>query len=337
MTHCTNAEYLNQDIIQKRTVNISKHLERNFTHLTIPAEIWLMDDLSLHAKCLWAEIRSLHSKEKGGCYASDEYLMEFMKIKRSRLHEIIKELKDKLLLENVSFNGREIVRRAIVPEVEYHSEKSERGYQVSGKPDTWVPENRTPEFRKTGHPTYIENKEENKEDSLSLSHSKNEQVDQSHECVSFFVCEIQKKDPHFKLSKAKKNEWCKDLLAMHVEDGRSWKEICEIISYSQNDPFWCQRSSTTKNLRKHSTSIRIKMKTPTIDSKKEIEASKLKDIEDRVVKNREYAKLKSKPHKEVYVTDNYCQIKIKNGYITLGYAEHDFKEKFDDFIEKLIQ
>ncbi len=136
---------------------MTESLLRNFTHITIPAEIWLRKDISLQAKCLWAELRSLHDKNKGGCYASDEYLEEFMGLKRSRLHEVFKELKDAGLME-ATFNGRQSIRRAIVPEVEYQT-----GQQLSGKPDSRNPENRTSAFRKTGHLSYIENKEENKD------------------------------------------------------------------------------------------------------------------------------------------------------------------------------
>lgn len=137
---------------------MSENLTRNFTHLTIPAEIWLRRDISLQAKCLWAEIRSLHDKERGGCYASDEYLIEFLQVKRSRLYEIYQELKGVGLLETVHFDGRRTIRRAVVPDVEYQSVQ-----QLSGKPDSSNPENRTAKVRKTGSPTDIYSKEENKE------------------------------------------------------------------------------------------------------------------------------------------------------------------------------
>lgn len=139
----------------------SNSLLRNFTHITIPAEIWLRRDISMQAKALWAELRSLHSRERGGCYASDDYLMEFMGLKRSRLHEVFKELKDACLMEVVSFNGRQTVRKAIVPEVEYGEVTRQ---QVSSTPDSRYPENRTATIRKTGSAQYIYNKEENKED-----------------------------------------------------------------------------------------------------------------------------------------------------------------------------
>ncbi len=135
---------------------------RHFTHLTIPAEIWLRKDISLQAKCLWAEIASLYCPEAGGCYASDEYLCEFMQVKRSRLHEVMKELKDKSLLEVVKNDGRRCIRKAILG-----LEVQNRAQQISGKPDIEnprYPESRNPDVRDPGLPTYIYKKEDNKEE-----------------------------------------------------------------------------------------------------------------------------------------------------------------------------
>ena len=138
---------------------MSESFVRNFTHLIIPAEIWLRKDISIQAKALWAEIRSMHDKKTGACFASDEYLMEFMQIKRSRLHEVLAELKKVGLLQIISFDGRKAHRRAIVPETEYIEET---GRQPSGIPDQENisnPENRTPEFRDPGFgTTYIDRK-----------------------------------------------------------------------------------------------------------------------------------------------------------------------------------
>ena len=123
-------------------------LLRNFTHITIPAEIWLRKDLSMQAKCLWAEIRSLHSKEAGGCYASEEYLCEFMQLKRRRLYELFSELKNAGLLENVSFDGRRTIRKAVVPEVDYDGAQ-----QVCGKVHTSCAENRIAGVQDSALPT----------------------------------------------------------------------------------------------------------------------------------------------------------------------------------------
>lgn len=90
-------------------------LLRNFDYIVIPAAIWLRRDISIQAKALWAEIYSLYSPENGGCYASEEYLCEFMGVLGRRLRDILKELRDAKLLETVSSDGRHVIRKAIDP------------------------------------------------------------------------------------------------------------------------------------------------------------------------------------------------------------------------------
>lgn len=141
---------------------MSESLIRNFTHLVIPAQIWLRRDISLQAKALWAEFYSLHDPESGGCYASDEYLMEFMGLKRRRLYEILAELKKKNLLESVSFDGRRSVRKAILLD----SENSISAQQQCGKMHNKSAENRIAKVRDPALPP-IYSKEDNK-DNISL-------------------------------------------------------------------------------------------------------------------------------------------------------------------------
>lgn len=135
-------------------------MNRDFKGIWIPREIWLHQGISLHAKALWSEIYSLHNREVGGCYASDKYLMDFLGVKLSRLHEVIKELRDEGLIEKVSFNGRSRVIKALVPDIDYESIESQEdedgGRQPSGKPEPCIPENRNPPFRNPGIPHYIE-------------------------------------------------------------------------------------------------------------------------------------------------------------------------------------
>ena len=123
-------------------------MNRDFKGIWIPREIWLHPMLSIQAKALWAEIDSLNDESRGGCYASDDYLIEFMGIKVSRLHEIMKELKDAGFLEKISFNGRNRIMRAIHPKEVALKEVT--GNQGSGKPEGCIPENRKPEVQETG-------------------------------------------------------------------------------------------------------------------------------------------------------------------------------------------
>lgn len=131
-------------------------MSRSFQGIWIPKEIWLNQDVSMQAKCLWAELHSLYSPEHKGCYASNDYLAEFMGLKVRRIQELLKELKEADLLEQSSFDGRCRVLRALVPEHSYEQEC------------TADMQNNAPQGCRKVHvsgaescaPSYIENKEE---------------------------------------------------------------------------------------------------------------------------------------------------------------------------------
>ncbi len=89
-------------------------MNRDFKGIWIPKEIWL-SDLSCQEKCLWAEIHSLYDPERDGCFASNEYLCDFMGVKERRLQEMIANLKKKGWLIQVSFDGRIRTIKAIEP------------------------------------------------------------------------------------------------------------------------------------------------------------------------------------------------------------------------------
>ena len=138
-------------------------MNRSFQGIWIPKEIWLNANLSIQAKCLWAEIQSLHCKDRGGCYASDSYLMEFMGIRSSRLQEIIKELKDANLVEKVSFDGRQRVLKALTP-------PEETGEQLPTIPGSTHPENRVADIREAGEPSlYIGTSKDTKKKKIAQS------------------------------------------------------------------------------------------------------------------------------------------------------------------------
>lgn len=124
-------------------------MNRDFKGIWIPREIWLNKKLSIQAKALWSEIWSLHNRDSGGCFASNEYLCEFMNVKLSRLKEIMKELRDAELIVEVSFDGRHRVIRANLPEVEYG------GQQPAGIPASSQPVFRPSDSRNSGRPSYI--------------------------------------------------------------------------------------------------------------------------------------------------------------------------------------
>jgi hypothetical protein len=141
-------------------------MNRHFKGIFIPREIWLCPDLNAQEKALWAEIDSLYCQEKGGCYASNEYLCAFTGVKERCLQDMLSKLKKLGYLEQVSFDGRQRILRAIKPndkqsfcraEVQKSAPQEKQGCRKVHLSDA---ENRTPR----GIPTvYIERKEEKKD------------------------------------------------------------------------------------------------------------------------------------------------------------------------------
>lgn len=79
--------------------------ERDFKGVWIPRRLWLNKDLSITEKCLLVEIDSL-DKNESGCFASNQYLAEFIGVKEGRCANIISDLKKRGYLKQVSFDGR---------------------------------------------------------------------------------------------------------------------------------------------------------------------------------------------------------------------------------------
>lgn len=138
-------------------------MNRDFKGIWIPREIWLAKDLHCQEKCLWAEIHSLFSEEKGGCYASNEYLGEFVGVKERRLQEMLANLKRLGWLEQVSFNGRQRILRAIVP---YETEKVRAGQRCT-KMHPGGALKCTPDMQYNAPLSYIERKEEIKDKNIA--------------------------------------------------------------------------------------------------------------------------------------------------------------------------
>jgi len=129
-------------------------MNRDFKGIWIPREIWL-SKLSCIEKCVWAEIHSLFDRDRGGCYASNEYLCEFFGLKDRRLREIIYKLRDLGWIQEVSFDGRNRVIKAVVPPEDFKPEV--RAKQTGGKVPPCVAEKCQADRQETANPSlYIE-------------------------------------------------------------------------------------------------------------------------------------------------------------------------------------
>lgn len=140
-------------------------LSRDFKGIWVPKEIWLHKGISTTSKMLWAEIYSLHDERYGGCWASEEYLCEFMGIQRRRFYDILKELTNEGLIERVSYDGRRVIRKAIVPTSNAHLGCRKVHCQSAEKC--------TIKVQKNALPSYIENKAKRKEENTHREKSKN--------------------------------------------------------------------------------------------------------------------------------------------------------------------
>jgi Helix-turn-helix domain len=136
---------------------LEKNISRDFKGIWIPREIWLREDLKPLEKLLWAEIHSLYQRDKGGCYATNEYLAIFLGVTDRYIRDMINHLKTLGFVQEVSFNGRQRVIKAILPAEDF-------GNAISGQSGTAVPGREEPQFRSDRNPSsaphYIENKEE---------------------------------------------------------------------------------------------------------------------------------------------------------------------------------
>jgi hypothetical protein len=142
---CTSQDTASTNLNQEK-------LSRSFQGIWIPADIWLREDLLPLEKILLAEIQSLENPEKGGCFASNEYLSKFLGIKERRLQEMLSNLKEKKLIEVASFDGRQRVLRTI---------KYSAGQRCE------IPQGRgalkcTPPMQHNAPPSYIDNIEDKK-------------------------------------------------------------------------------------------------------------------------------------------------------------------------------
>lgn len=88
-------------------------LERAFTGVFIPAEIWLDWTLGSTERILLAEINSLD--QGNGCYASNRYLAGWCSLSESRLASLLSELRSKGYLLTTVIDGKRHLKVCMKP------------------------------------------------------------------------------------------------------------------------------------------------------------------------------------------------------------------------------
>lgn len=131
-----------------------------FTGIFIPVEILERSDLTILEQLLLSWIDALYCKSHKGCYAKNEYFAIKLKVKENTIAKALTSLRQKNLIEDVSFDGRNRVIRAKVGE---YVQKAQSNPALDLNPtQTWT--EIQPSIGFSSNATYIETKEEIKED-----------------------------------------------------------------------------------------------------------------------------------------------------------------------------
>lgn len=72
---------------------MAEQVNRDFKGVWIPKEVWVADDLGWSEKVLLVELFSLDNEQ--GCFASNDYLADFLKLSKDRISKMISTLKKK--------------------------------------------------------------------------------------------------------------------------------------------------------------------------------------------------------------------------------------------------
>jgi hypothetical protein len=203
-------------------------ISRAFTHISIPREIWLSNDLSLLEKCLYVEIisLSLYDVYPYGCFASNEYFSNFFGVSERWISKSISKLRKIGLISQESLNGRKrlLIPLSVLPRVElqFHPDQN--------KSSTLFPIIESKSIEKT---FFIYSEKYQYLSELMISKIKT-------------IGTEMKFDPKRDLPK-----WNNEFRLMVEQDKRTEKQIEEKIESVYSDPFWSQTIRSPSGLRKN--------------------------------------------------------------------------------------
>lgn len=318
---------------------------RRFTHLITPADVWFHTGISKLAANLWAEIYALHCHERGGCYASEEYLCAFMGIQRRQLYVYFKQLKDAGLLKTVVCPGKQTIRIAIPPK-EYQSEATKKNLEIekqNHKKDILKKNQKKEEngsesaqsntlkvHNQTQLPLYIEESLDRKERESGLT---------ADALALFLFDQLKKIHPKFKTPNF--NLWKSQILNMIHKDGRTLEEIQKALIWIFNakDKFWTTRILSPEKLAKCFDTISIQMIENKM-SKNEIKAMEEKKVAEMIQNNRKVVNefvIKYKKYADlVRIYNDRVEIKTKTGFTPIGYTDIKFGEIINLLIKEAV-
>ncbi len=107
-----------------------------FTGIFIPVEILEIEELTILEQMLISWIDALYSEEHGGCFASNIYLAEKLRVKENTIAKAMTHLRKIGILEDVSFDGRHRIIRAKIGDFTEKSQ-SKAGLDLNPK-QSWI-------------------------------------------------------------------------------------------------------------------------------------------------------------------------------------------------------
>ena len=190
----------------------------------IPTEIDQIEELSLLEVYLLSWIDALYCPKRGGCFASNEYLGKKCRgVKENTIAKAITKLRQMRLIEDVSFNGRERVIRALIGKKinEVQDKKSQSNSGLDENPSS-IGQKSNPGLDIYPSTPYIENKDEKK------NIKKDEASTDVELLCDFLLKKIKEKKPNF--SGSATISWKK--AANKLLKLRTKKEIGKIIEFA---------------------------------------------------------------------------------------------------------
>lgn len=231
-------------------------ISRDFTGIWIPREIWLNKDLNHSEKCLWAEINSLHDRKRGGCFASNAYLVQFFGTEERALQKNLAKLKEKGLLEIYIKDGNKRILRAITP-IQKISDPVFENNEPAPKDGVARPKSHPPTV-------YKENKEENKDIEIvgAIAPVASAIADRLKKLLLKKLEEINtKRKP---LSDKQYVDWVREIDMMMRIDKRTEEDIEAIIKWFATDKFWSKTIQSADSLRRNFDKMYTQMKPPVV-------------------------------------------------------------------------
>lgn len=247
-------------------------IKPRFTGIFIPAEILEIEELTLLDQLLISWIDALYCKERGGCFAKNEYLAAKLRVKENTIVKSLVKLRAMGLIKDVSFDGRNRIMRACIGE---YVEKCQSQAASDLNPKQGV-------IKITGsvgflsHPSYIESKEESKEeitppipphleeDNATKVAEKKDKFSAPHEVKETsdaMVQTLKEEKPNYK-APSNLSQWNVSIDQMIRLDGRTPEQIIRLFRWAVADTFWQAhmfKPNPAKYLREKFDQLEMKM------------------------------------------------------------------------------